>query len=597
MNKTYVFIIIIFLHFNLSNAQNLSSQELISAWEISDVTQTLKAEEIYKDLKINLDENKLSEILIQLHAYLRENGDERLEIRIKMYEILSILEIKKKISSEECVELKDIINKAILIRDSQLLSELYSLYAEHVPGSHEQKLFYNTQAIEIQEKIGAKYFPKLYLRYFTVSSIYFSFEDYAGSLAKGLRCLELLQSPLKDPVIFCLQSDILGLNYFETGQIKKGFYHYENIKKVVNKIDIENPKFEQIKKEYRDSFSSIWKGVSDGGIAKGLILQKKFRESILLLNSNIGSSEKHQQVGDVAKAKSLLGEAYFQLGDLNSGLKNWHESYKLALANNSIKIQIKALKGIVKTYKKLEKYDSAYVYSEKYRLTRESFVNSINHSKIIEVNNRIAYQKAQNAIQEAEIKIKKQHFFINGIIIGVVLLIIIGFVLYNQYRLKQKTKYLQSEHKRVVAEIESDKIKNQYDVAEKQLKQFKEKLRQNNLIIETLKSKHNEAKPDTTELRASTILTKKDWDMFKNQFSKAHPNYIYNLREKYPELTPSEIRYLCLVKLNLRQDEIALALGVSTSSIRVTWHRMKKKLKMQTRTTPINFLKSFEKHI
>ena len=73
-------------------------------------------------------------------------------------------------------------------------------------------------------------------------------------------------------------------------------------------------------------------------------------------------------------------------------------------------------------------------------------------------------------------------------------------------------------------------------------------------------------------------------------------SYLYSLREAFPQFSQAEIRYLCLVKLNLRQNEIASALGVSDSSVRVTWHRMRKKLELENPLNPEEFLSEFEQN-
>ncbi|WP_461533044.1 helix-turn-helix transcriptional regulator [Sinomicrobium sp.] len=132
--------------------------------------------------------------------------------------------------------------------------------------------------------------------------------------------------------------------------------------------------------------------------------------------------------------------------------------------------------------------------------------------------------------------------------------------------------------------------------AREQLQLFRTKLKQNSELIAKLKrdsQKFDES--DYAEIRTFTILTKEDWNNFKKQFNKVYPNYYYLLRETYPQLSRSELRYLCLVKLNLSQSEIASALAVSDSTIRVTWHRIRKKLKIDKTKTPEEFLKRFEK--
>src|SRR5690606_18770434 len=294
------------------------------------------------------------------------------------------------------------------------------------------------------------------------------------------------------------------------------------------------------------------------------------------------------------KTKNLLGEVYFEKNEFQEALKNWKESAIIAHREKNNLIEINALEGIIKTYKFQKKFDSAFFYSEKFHLAREHFLGLISHSKLIETRNRVAFQEMENSVQKAENKIRKQQFTRNLIIGSSVFIFIIGLFSYNRFRLKQNIKFTQSENSRMLAEIKANEMKNQIDEAKTKLEKFKEKLKKNKQIIESLKN--NESQNDVSGLREKTILTQDDWEEFKTQFNKVYPDYMFRLRENFPEFTPSEIRYLCLVKLSLQPDEISSALGISTSSLRVTWHRMRKKLKLSAQATPKIFLKKFEKY-
>jgi len=52
------------------------------------------------------------------------------------------------------------------------------------------------------------------------------------------------------------------------------------------------------------------------------------------------------------------------------------------------------------------------------------------------------------------------------------------------------------------------------------------------------------------------------------------------MQEKIPDLSPSEIRFMTLARLNFSNKEMAAALGVTPQAIRVTRHRLRKKLNL-----------------
>ncbi len=79
------------------------------------------------------------------------------------------------------------------------------------------------------------------------------------------------------------------------------------------------------------------------------------------------------------------------------------------------------------------------------------------------------------------------------------------------------------------------------------------------------------------QLTHSTILTDDDWLRFRGIFEKAHPDFMAAQKLLYPGLTPAELRYLVLEKLQLSTHEMARMLGVSDNTIRQTRARLRRK--------------------
>ncbi|MEJ7684517.1 MAG: hypothetical protein WKG06_43050 [Segetibacter sp.] len=53
------------------------------------------------------------------------------------------------------------------------------------------------------------------------------------------------------------------------------------------------------------------------------------------------------------------------------------------------------------------------------------------------------------------------------------------------------------------------------------------------------------------------------------------------MREKFPDLSPAELRLLILTKLNLSAREMANMLGISIDAIRKSRYRLRKKLNLE----------------
>jgi|688.fasta_scaffold323105_1 hypothetical protein len=80
------------------------------------------------------------------------------------------------------------------------------------------------------------------------------------------------------------------------------------------------------------------------------------------------------------------------------------------------------------------------------------------------------------------------------------------------------------------------------------------------------------------QLSNTKIISEEQWTVFVNTFNKVYPNFIKDIKQKHPDITFTEMRYLALSKLDLNTREIAFLVGVSQDAIRQTKCRLNKKL-------------------
>ena len=138
------------------------------------------------------------------------------------------------------------------------------------------------------------------------------------------------------------------------------------------------------------------------------------------------------------------------------------------------------------------------------------------------------------------------------------------------------------KRKQEIRELRLKNTEESLNHARTKLQSLTQKIRENNQIIDRLQenySTHTDFKM-IRELQNATILTSEDWEQFKSNFQQTYPGFIEILESRYPDLTHSEVRCLCLQKLRMSNREIAAALGVSPKSINVTNHRIRKKLNL-----------------
>jgi tetratricopeptide (TPR) repeat protein/DNA-binding CsgD family transcriptional regulator len=84
--------------------------------------------------------------------------------------------------------------------------------------------------------------------------------------------------------------------------------------------------------------------------------------------------------------------------------------------------------------------------------------------------------------------------------------------------------------------------------------------------------------------------SEKDWKTFETQFNMVFPNFVKALSEKYPRLTPAELRVASLLKMNMATKEIARLLSVSTRNVESHRYSIRKKIKLRASHNLSSFL-------
>ncbi|WP_158992478.1 hypothetical protein [Mucilaginibacter sp. L196] len=70
------------------------------------------------------------------------------------------------------------------------------------------------------------------------------------------------------------------------------------------------------------------------------------------------------------------------------------------------------------------------------------------------------------------------------------------------------------------------------------------------------------------------------WDDFRLYFEQSDPNFLLQLAQIYPDLTPIDLKYCCYLKMNMSNDDIKNLLGINQESVRTHKYRLKKKMSL-----------------
>jgi DNA-binding CsgD family transcriptional regulator len=85
-----------------------------------------------------------------------------------------------------------------------------------------------------------------------------------------------------------------------------------------------------------------------------------------------------------------------------------------------------------------------------------------------------------------------------------------------------------------------------------------------------------------------------DWENAMQNLKLSQQGFYKFLKEKYPELTPNDLRMCAYLRMNFNTKEIAQLLNISARSVETSRHRLRKKLKLGKKQNLTEFLISLD---
>lgn len=248
--------------------------------------------------------------------------------------------------------------------------------------------------------------------------------------------------------------------------------------------------------------------------------------------------------------------------------------------------RITLLEQLIGLYRLKKEYNLASVYSDSIIVYKDSLLNSVNH-ELYETNKvKLKIKDYQNDLKINEEKIEAERkFFFLLIIFGFILV----FLIYRSYRLKgikQKQVRIIAENNERINSLEFDNLNN--DIAEKNRKLFAKALYmsgRDEFIKEATESllKIPEIKKDPELLKCIGSLeqelnTEDKWGEFIAYFEEVNPEFLSAIKEKHPNLSSNDIRFICYTYMNINIKEISTILNISYDACRIRKQRISEKL-------------------
>jgi tetratricopeptide (TPR) repeat protein len=290
----------------------------------------------------------------------------------------------------------------------------------------------------------------------------------------------------------------------------------------------------------------------------------------------------------IARCQIQLGEYYLSISDLKTGIRYADSALSVGQEHGFKDVAYNSAELLHRLNLAGKDTLRAYHYAILESQWKDSLTNGEKMKTLTKLEVQYQFDKEQHL---KEIKQQRRDYVVIIVIIILLSLIIILFLVWTRQKVKAKNATLQKQtveqelefkKKELVLHVMSLIKKNQI------LSDFSERL----VKIESESSSSDSR--DTIKKIARELKKSDEEDVWKElslRFKEVHGDFYKKLMDKFPTLTPNELRLCAFLRLNMSSKEIAGLTGQQIASLETARHRLRQKLGISnSETNLVTFL-------
>jgi tetratricopeptide (TPR) repeat protein/DNA-binding CsgD family transcriptional regulator len=517
--------------------------------------------------------------------------------------------------------------------------------AHKFQGNYEQAIEYLQKALKIKEDIGDN--RKIAGSLNNIGSIFKTNGNYPMALEyyqNALKIYEELED--KNGIATCLNN--IGTIHNTQGNSAKALVNYKESLKLREEIGDKKGKISCIK-----NIGAIYYYQKDYVQAleyfeKALKIAEDIGSKLRIAGCFISVGSIHQINGDYSKAldyfqKSLsireeigdkagICESYEYIGSVYLELKNYTKALDYTLKSLPIANELELLEAQKNIHEQLAIIFEATGINKKalknyklYKKLNDSIFNEENIKIITGLEYQYKFdkekqvikleQKRKDDIQKEEAK--RQRIVRNLFFVSFILMLMIALVVLRSFLQKRKANTILKAQKKeiegqnnliklntkMIIQFENDKHELELTNKQKDVEllninnQLKIKMK-NDLIIDLQKLNKSKTDLDTgiqsiiNKLKRQ-ISEESKIDILQENIDEIGSDFNNRIKQKFPDLSKSEIEILSYLKLKLSNKEIAIQRNTSSNAVGVILHRLKQKCNIETTNDLKKFIEEF----
>lgn len=506
------------------------------------------------------DSVKVNEYTEKMKAWAIANGDNELALEAELLKAYSIWHVYGTKDREEVKALIAVAEKGRIQDIPHIEERAVKTIATHYWNikNYEKAFVWLLRTAKILEKMDPDSFPNRANHLNFIGLCYYYFGDYENAVTYFNKASELQKTSFNSVAVIEAQNS-LGLCYQKLGDFK-----------------LSNKWFLRIINDTTSYANPIWKGIASGNLGYNYYLNGDYEKAIPLFEADIAGALKINDLGLAAGSTIPLSDIYLKQNQLKKAKEKIEESQKYIRQSGQTDRLRKLYPIMSKWYAANNESEKSMAYLDSAMTSAKEHEEEFNSLQLLRANQTVEAKEKEMEIEklntESQLKLAQRNFII--LLIAILLIAsILAFWIRNKILLK----------KQHIKQLELDNTQKALSNAKSRLENLMLKVRQDhNLIVELTEKKATDTNKNLlSQLKTKNILTQDDWEQYQSLFKEVYPDFFPSLQAKFPELSQAEIRYLCLEKLQLTNNEMALVLGVSSNTVRVTKHRIRKKLNLE----------------
>jgi len=359
-----------------------------------------------------------------------------------------------------------------------------------------------------------------------------------------------------------------------------------------------------------DKNNQVLKVQAEATFAEYLMLEGKLEEAKDILLTLYTKTKKAKEKEYNMTILNHLAHIYSIEGNTDKSIFY----LRLALLNcRDLDMKANFLNALSEAYAKKNDFKNALEAKNEMVRTRDSLAKLTNDKQY--ENNKVKFeiQNYKNDLNSQREKSSlERKIFISAIVVFVVLL----FFVYRMFRsraIKQEQKKIIAEREQKIIALELEKEKNENLLLEKHVKEIenealleqetlKNEIEQKNRklsaralylsgrneMIEEIVDSLSELPDVSQNIKLKThiktlkehLKTDSEWDNFIVHFEEVNQGLLSTLKEKHPNLSSNDIRFICYVYMNLSLKEIGTIFNITQEACRKRKERIFRKMQI-----------------